>query len=219
MLIAIVGSQEPAVTVTNYKTVTSCSGPAPTCASSAASASITGIPSGYTVSTVYSTKIDTITQCPATVKHCPARSTHLTTSIIPVTTTICPITAEHPVPSSTASFTEVISTIYSTKHIVVTSCAATVLKCPARHTMTLFPISTTKFTVPVTAVASATAVSEAVSAVESEATSYFTNYHTVTSCPAGVSCPASTAIVAPASVASASASPVASVSVGFSGQR
>ena len=55
--------------------------------------------------------------------------------VIPVTTTFCPITA--------IGQTLTTETVLSTNEIVVTSCVATVMNCPARQTSTAdFPIST-----------------------------------------------------------------------------
>ncbi|KAK0669591.1 hypothetical protein QBC41DRAFT_319644 [Cercophora samala] len=47
------------------------------------------LPSGYTTSTIYSTKTLTLTSCAPTVTNCPAGST--TTVVVPIGTTVCPI--------------------------------------------------------------------------------------------------------------------------------
>lgn len=52
----------------------------------------TEIPQGYTTSTVYSTKVYTVTSCAATVTDCPAKIGSVTTEVVAVSTTICPIT-------------------------------------------------------------------------------------------------------------------------------
>ncbi|KAE8441086.1 hypothetical protein EG329_005881 [Mollisiaceae sp. DMI_Dod_QoI] len=79
----------------------------------------------YTTSTVYSTKIYTITKCPASVTNCPIGS--VTTDVISLYTTICPIEAtptSHPAPEYTTS------TVYSTKIYTITKCPASVTNCP-----------------------------------------------------------------------------------------
>jgi hypothetical protein len=75
-------------------------------------------------STVYSTKLVTVTSCHSTVTDCPASSTQIKTSVIPLTT----------------------STIYTTQYKTVTSCAPTITNCPAHSTVVVtetIPISTT----------------------------------------------------------------------------
>ncbi|KAF4625104.1 hypothetical protein G7Y89_g13065 [Cudoniella acicularis] len=88
------------------------------------------LPSGLTVSTVYTTKVYTITKCPATVTNCPVGS--VTTDIISLYTTICPITPTTPTPQPQpqlpSGFT--VSTVYTTKIYTVTKCAATATHCP-----------------------------------------------------------------------------------------
>jgi len=61
-------------------TVTSTSTPAPTWPHNG----------GWTTSTVYSTKVYTISKCPPTVTNCPYG--HVTTELVPVSTTVCPVT-------------------------------------------------------------------------------------------------------------------------------
>jgi hypothetical protein len=51
-----------------------------------------------TTSTIYSSKIVTVTSCASSVKDCPSKSTVLSTSIIAVGTTVCPVDS-HPKPS------------------------------------------------------------------------------------------------------------------------
>ncbi|KUI61316.1 hypothetical protein VP1G_08517 [Cytospora mali] len=48
----------------------------------------------WTTSTIYSTSIYTVVECPSTVNSCPASSTVTTTTLIPVTTTVCPVTTQ-----------------------------------------------------------------------------------------------------------------------------
>jgi hypothetical protein len=47
---------------------------------------------GYTTSTIYTTKIYTITKCPATVTNCPVGK--VTTDIISLYTTVCPVASQ-----------------------------------------------------------------------------------------------------------------------------
>lgn len=54
----------------------------------------------YTTSTVYSTKIYTITSCAPTVTNCPAKLGQLTTEIISLYTTICPVTEATSTPAA-----------------------------------------------------------------------------------------------------------------------
>jgi chitinase len=61
--------------------------------------SATAWPTGWTTSTVYSTKTYTITSCAPTVTDCPGKIGQVTTEIIPVSTTICPITQGWPKPT------------------------------------------------------------------------------------------------------------------------
>ena len=56
-------------------------------------------PTGWTTSTVYSTKTYTITSCAPTVTNCPAKLGHVTTEVIAVSTTVCPITEGWPKPT------------------------------------------------------------------------------------------------------------------------
>jgi len=57
------------------------------------------LPSGYTISTIYSTTMETITSCPAPFTSCDAPSTVYQTAVVPVSTTTCLIT-EVPTPST-----------------------------------------------------------------------------------------------------------------------
>lgn len=62
-----------------------------------------GIPTGYTTSTVYTTKISTITSCAPGVV-CAGKSGAIVTEVLPLYTTICPIEASA-TPSPKSSFT------------------------------------------------------------------------------------------------------------------
>jgi hypothetical protein len=57
----------------------------------------------YTTSTVYSTKVYTITSCAPTVTNCPAKLGSVTTEIVDLYTTVCPVSG-----SSTASSVPVV---------------------------------------------------------------------------------------------------------------
>ncbi|RDW57758.1 hypothetical protein BP5796_12559 [Coleophoma crateriformis] len=111
----------------------------------------TSVPAGYTMSTVYATKIYTITSCAATVTNCPVGK--VTTETTSLYTTICPESGSPSNPpakqtggssgglnTSITMYTvpEVtsvpagyaMSTVYATKIYTITSCAATVTNCP-----------------------------------------------------------------------------------------
>lgn len=94
-----------------------------------------------TTSTVYTTKIYTVTSCAPTVTNCPGKG-KVTTEIISLYTTVCPVSA--PAPSST-----LYSTIYSTKTYTISSCAAEVTNCPyGSKTTTVVPVTTSVVVVP-----------------------------------------------------------------------
>ncbi|KAH8820864.1 concanavalin A-like lectin/glucanase domain-containing protein [Xylogone sp. PMI_703] len=59
-----------------------------------------GNPAESTISTVYTTRVYTITSCAPTVTDCPARIGQVTTDIVSLYTTICPVTAAEGAPSS-----------------------------------------------------------------------------------------------------------------------
>lgn len=58
--------------------------------------------SGFTTSTVFTTRTATITACPSSVTNCPLRSktTYLTTETLVVSTTVCPVALAHTSPSA-----------------------------------------------------------------------------------------------------------------------
>jgi hypothetical protein len=56
----------------------------------------------YTTSTVYTTKVHTITSCAPTVTNCPGKP-HVTTETIAVSTTVCPVDDDDDYPHSTFS--------------------------------------------------------------------------------------------------------------------
>jgi len=62
---------------------------------SVGAAALVSAQTGYTVSTVYSTHVYTVTSCAPTVTNCPARSgkPYVTTDIISLYTTFCPVAA------------------------------------------------------------------------------------------------------------------------------
>jgi hypothetical protein len=80
-------------------------------------------PPGYTISTIYTTKVYTITKCLETVTNCPIGL--VTTEILSLHTTICPI---EPLPTPPPGFT--ISTIYTTTIYTITKCHLTIPNCP-----------------------------------------------------------------------------------------
>ncbi|EXK23970.1 hypothetical protein FOMG_19284 [Fusarium oxysporum f. sp. melonis 26406] len=83
----------------------------PTSASSRSSftffgnSTVTAPPSGYTTSTVYTTKVYTVITCAADVTSCPARSsqTVVVTDVVELYTTICPVTDIATVPTDVSS--------------------------------------------------------------------------------------------------------------------
>ncbi|KAJ5918160.1 hypothetical protein N7454_010535 [Penicillium verhagenii] len=99
---------------------------------------------GFTTSTVFTTRVATITACPASITDCPARSktTFLTTETIVDSTTVCPLTevtqaTSTKLPKGQASSTSeapsfTTSTMVSTRVATITACPASVTNCPAR---------------------------------------------------------------------------------------
>ncbi|KAF3015000.1 Glycoside hydrolase 18 protein [Neopestalotiopsis sp. 37M] len=162
----------------------------------------------YTTSTVYSTKVYTVTSCAPTVTNCPAKLGSVTTEVVAVYTTVCPVTATETGVASSAKPTEVAtasdveyttSTVYSTKVYTVTSCAATVTDCPAKLGKVTTEVVAAYTTVcPVTAIE--TGVATAPNAPGSGSKAYST-------APAGGSSSVSSAV--PAGGASKSYSAVA----------
>jgi hypothetical protein len=103
-----------------------------------------------TTSTVYATKIYTVTSCAPTVTDCPAKTGKLTTEIISLYTTVCPVAAS-PVypPSNSTTYSTMYSTIYATKTYTITSCAPAVTNCPVgSSTTTVYPITTSTIVLP-----------------------------------------------------------------------
>lgn len=76
-----------------------------------------------TTSTVYDTKVYTVTSCAPTVTNCPVG--HVTTETVGVYTTVCPVTEQLTV-----------STVYTTDVHTVTKCPPTVTNCPVGHVTT-----------------------------------------------------------------------------------
>ncbi|KAH7144252.1 hypothetical protein B0J13DRAFT_607645 [Dactylonectria estremocensis] len=76
-----------------------------------------------TTSTVYDTKVYTVTSCAPTVTNCPVG--HVTTETVGVYTTVCPVSEQLTV-----------STVYTTDVHTITSCAPTVTNCPVGHVTT-----------------------------------------------------------------------------------
>ncbi|KAJ5930351.1 hypothetical protein N7466_005844 [Penicillium verhagenii] len=126
---------------------------------------------GFTTSTVFTTRVATITACPASVTDCPARSktTFLTTETIVDSTTVCPLTevtqaTSTAIPEGQASSTSetpgfTTSTIVSTRVVTITACPASVTNCPARMkttSLTTETIVVSTTVCPVTEAAGAT---------------------------------------------------------------
>lgn len=129
--------------------------------------------SGFTTSTIFTTRTATITACPSSVTNCPLRSktTYLTTETLLVSTTVCPMadstgsssttTTDH---ATSPSATEAIgytgignsglttSTVWTTHTTTVTACPSSVTDCPLRSKTTYattetLAVSTTVFPV------------------------------------------------------------------------
>lgn len=94
-----------------------------------------------TTSTVYTTKIYTITSCAATVTNCPAKLGQVTTEIISLYTTVCPVTEATSTPavpggvyqqSSSAGYstTTISSTLTTYRTVKVVKSTATVVPTP-----------------------------------------------------------------------------------------
>ncbi|KAJ5915874.1 hypothetical protein N7454_010781 [Penicillium verhagenii] len=132
-----------------------------------------GKPDGpeFTTSTIYSTRTDTITACPASVTDCPARSktTFLTTETIAVSTTVCPVADATQAISSAPSTGEgatksqdlgsTTSTVFSTRTATITACPSSVTDCPARSKtifVTTETIAVSTAVCPITEAAGAT---------------------------------------------------------------
>ncbi|RDW79847.1 hypothetical protein BP6252_04485 [Coleophoma cylindrospora] len=114
-----------------------------------------------TTSTVYTTKVYTITSCAPTVTNCPAKLGSVTTETVVAYTTVCPVSAlatkptGAPAPAPEAQT----STVYKTSIYTITSCAATVTDCPAKigqvtteivplYTTEVYPTSASPVSVP-----------------------------------------------------------------------
>jgi len=92
--------------------------------------------------TVHATEIQTITSCGPEVTNCPASSKASTMAVVPTSSVVAPIAAQNV--SSMAMPSTV--TLYSTKAITITSCAASVTDCPARVSSTVISVGTTVVT-------------------------------------------------------------------------
>jgi hypothetical protein len=109
-------------------------------------------PVEYTTSTVYATKIYTVTACPPSVPNCPGRGS-VTTEIVPVYTTVCPVSGNSgavPTPglSAPANVGYTTGTVYTTKVVTVTACAPGVVNCPGTVTTATVPLYTTVYPTP-----------------------------------------------------------------------
>jgi chitinase len=85
--------------VTDYITITTtyCPGNETPTITSTPIATSTGGPE-MTTSTVFTTKVYTITSCAPTVTDCPAKLGHVTTEIVSLYTTVCPVAEATPTP-------------------------------------------------------------------------------------------------------------------------
>ncbi|KAL3484555.1 hypothetical protein BJX62DRAFT_218618 [Aspergillus germanicus] len=133
------------IKVTNYHTVCPCTvAPLPTATEASPVHSSSG--PELTTSTVYTTKVETVTACPPSVTDCPAsqQTTYVTTKTIIDYTTVCPVTATNTgTASGTAPSTTdgsdpglTTSTVYTTKVNTVTACPSSVISCPASEQTT-----------------------------------------------------------------------------------
>ncbi|KAK6842554.1 hypothetical protein PG987_003414 [Apiospora arundinis] len=132
-----------------------------------------------TTSTVYTTKVGTITACPATVTNCPVGS--VTTQTIALYTTVCPVSGITDSPKPTSIPATIPSSTTITRKITnvwtITSCAPTVTDCPVGKLTSSVRTKTTVVPV-VTPVQSTTK------------TLFITKTWTITSCaPNVVNCP------------------------------
>ncbi|KAM5346754.1 hypothetical protein ACJ41O_009759 [Fusarium nematophilum] len=137
----------------------------------------------YTTSTVCTTKVHTVTECPPEVVDCPAGG-YVTTETIPLYTTVCPVTAK-------ATPTEYETrTVYTTNVHTVTKCPPEVVDCPVGSVTTeTIPLYTTVCPVTETGNKAQPAPSKAAGDDETK-TLYTTKVHTITQCPPEVpNCP------------------------------
>lgn len=123
--------------------------------SSSGAAGSTSAISGEVTSTIWTTKIYTVTSCAPTVTDCPA-GTHHSTTRFPVSTIVVPgpSTTNAGAQSETRSSSIeqwTTSTIFSTSIYTITSCATTITDCPARiGSVTTDIIAVTTTVCPVT---------------------------------------------------------------------
>ncbi|KAM5343407.1 hypothetical protein ACJ41O_011944 [Fusarium nematophilum] len=101
----------------------------------------------YTTSTIYTTKVHTVTKCPPEVVYCPGEP-YVTTETIAISTTVCPVTEKpHPTPDYTKWTT---STVYSTRVYTVTKCPPEVPYCPGEPHVTTETVAVSTTVCPVT---------------------------------------------------------------------
>jgi chitinase len=131
-----------------------------------------------TTSTVYTTKVHTVTKCPAWVD-CPAGG-YVTTETIPLYTTVCPVTkaasttSKPSVTSSAETITTTVSSIYT-----ITSCPPSVVNCPVGKVTT--EIITTTY---------CPGAKETHPPAQGPSTFTTTSVYTISSCPPSVpNCP------------------------------
>ena len=115
-----------------------------------------------TTSTVYTTKLTTVTACPYGVPNCPAESatTSTVTSVVALYTTVCPVT-EVATPTSTTTLhsthtvTQVITKhVYSNTAVLVVSSASAypVVSYPVVSLASVYPVSSANYISAVTKV-------------------------------------------------------------------
>lgn len=149
-------------------------------------------PAQLTTSTVYTTRVHTISQCDPEVTNCPFRPT-VTTETVALYTTVCPVeeaessssaaAAATTAPPSNGSGPETLTTAITIVH-TITSCAPDVTNCPARHSTQVIPIPPAQPT-------GAAPPSNGAGSGPETLTTAITIVHTITSCaPDVTNCPA-----------------------------
>ncbi|PNP53077.1 hypothetical protein THARTR1_06287 [Trichoderma harzianum] len=184
---SVIASQPPAVTSSLPPVVTT------TSRWSNSSAAVT-TPAQLTTSTVYTTRVHTVSQCGPEVTNCPFRPT-VTTETIALYTTVCPVEEAESSSSAAAAATtappsngegsgpETLTTAITIVH-TITSCAPDVTNCPARHSTQVIPIPPAQPTY-------VAPPSNGAGSGPETLTTAITIVHTITSCaPDVTNCPA-----------------------------
>ncbi|KAJ0161742.1 hypothetical protein CTA2_5667, partial [Colletotrichum tanaceti] len=104
-------------------------------------------------STIYTTRVETITRCPPSVPDCPDRP-RVITKTIAISTTVCPVTEESAKPVPTPPVINptplTTSTIYTTLVETITRCPPSVPDCPHRPYVTTKTIAASTTILPIT---------------------------------------------------------------------